>query len=446
MGPWGSGRGAPTNEWASPWPPTHAVALFAPCDTMGWGRNAKRVLAARYENASRRRSQAQTRFLRIEKSKEGRVELQSAVANFVGTGKDGSRVRLDLVALVHVADEQYYKKIHERCGKCDRVLFEMITARENVHTDVHGRKTLKRRMFPTAQQIEMASAYGLKSQIQSMDCCREGWYLADLEKEVVQKLQENAREAVWGSSPAQLLAGNMVEALRLLVEGRSSGAMKSKLVRALLWITPCPEAGLLLLDWARQGGRPAPVLLPLASTLFALDLPTSRKLAFAQDLVSGQAIGIRANDPRTTLIGKRNEAAVTAVSQAIEDGCKHIAVLYGGLHMKDLARRLEVELDFYQTGEEWNVAWEVNQRPTALPALTGLFVASLTLLGIDALDWLDTLDFVVESWASTGPTAATLNVLLYLLRHAVIYLSLGRWLLEWDQELFQEEVAQHVVE
>lgn len=279
-----------------------------------------------------------------------------------------------------------------------------------------------------------------------MDCSGEGWYLADLEKEEVQKLQERAKEAVWGASAWGSLAQNITDALRLLVGGRSGGTAKNKLVRALLWITPCPEAGLLLLDWAWQGGRPAPILLPLASALLALDYPASKKLAFAQDLVSSQASGFTANDPETTLIGKRNEAAIAAISQAIEDGCKQIAVLYGGLHMKDLSRRLKVELDFYQTGEEWNVVWAVDRRPATLPAAFGLGVACLALLGIDALDWFNSLDLVVESWATHGPFAASLSVMPYLLRHAIIYLSLGRWLLEWDRELFQEEMVRPAVD
>jgi len=425
---------------------TGAFALVAGCDMIGLGRNSKNVLASRQEKVSRRRSQAQTRFLRIERSKEGRVELQSAVARFFGTGKDGSQVQVDLVSLVHVAEGEYYRRIQEQCASCDRVLFEMITTRENVKVDHGGRKTLKHRMFPTAQQIQTAGAYGLTSQLQSMDCFREGWYLADLEKEEVQKLQERAQEAVWGASAWGSCAQNITDALRLLVGGRSRGTVKDKLVRALLWITPCPEAGLLLLDWAWQGGRPAPILLPLASALLALDYPASQKLVFAQDLVSGQASGFTATDPETTLIGKRNEAAIAAVSQAIEDGCKRIAVLYGGLHMKDLSRRLEVELDFYQTGEEWNVVWGVDRRPATLPAAVGLAVACLALLGIDAFDWFNTLAIVVESWAISGPYAASLSVLPYLLRHAIVYLSLGRWLLEWDRELFQEERARPAVD
>lgn len=425
---------------------TGAFALVAGCDMTGLARNSRNVLAARQEKASRRRSQAQTRFLRIERSKEGRVELQSAVTRFYGTGKDGSQVQLDLVSLVHVAEGEYYRRIQEQCASCDRVLFEMITTRENVKVDYDGRKTLKQKMFPTAQQIQTANAYGLTSQLQSMDCSGEGWYLADLEKEEVQKLQERAKEAVWGASAWGSLAQNITDALRLLVGGRSGGTAKNKLVRALLWITPCPEAGLLLLDWAWQGGRPAPILLPLASALLALDYPASKKLAFAQDLVSSQASGFTANDPETTLIGKRNEAAIAAISQAIEDGCKQIAVLYGGLHMKDLSRRLKVELDFYQTGEEWNVVWAVDRRPATLPAAFGLGVACLALLGIDALDWFNSLDLVVESWATHGPFAASLSVMPYLLRHAIIYLSLGRWLLEWDRELFQEEMVRPAVD
>ena len=65
------------------------------------------------------------------------------------------------------------------------------------------------------------------------------------------------------------------EVLDALVGGRAQNAfsLKRALLGLVVWLGPCPEAQLLMLDWAGVGGgRPAAILAPLAEALASFNL------------------------------------------------------------------------------------------------------------------------------------------------------------------------------
>ncbi|CAM9752532.1 unnamed protein product [Phaeothamnion confervicola] len=176
-----------------------------------------------------------------------------------------------------------------------------------------------------------------------------------------------------------------------LQDGLNGAAL---LLRVALWLCPCPEADLLLLDWARaypRAGGVTSVLPAMVASALRGDFRTARKLGFAQQLVSSQSVATAAGDgagdggggvsrggggdtramaasttltPTEAAMQMRNAVAVAEVARAATDGCRRVGILYGGLHMRDLQRRLlrgvPGQLPALEpAGVRWETAWRV---------------------------------------------------------------------------------------
>lgn len=166
----------------------------------------------------------------------------------------------------------------------------------------------------------MAREHGLCAQLDALSLRRENWYIADLPVEVLRRAQAAAGERASPRAP-------LLEATMAMMVGRGGLPLRRRLLRLPVWLVPCPEAQLLLLDWAwTGGGRPSKILSPLADALAAFDLTAARKLVFAQMLVDSQQSSA---SQLPVLIRQRNDAAIAALQQALADDCSKVAVVYG---------------------------------------------------------------------------------------------------------------------
>lgn len=259
----------------------------------------------------------------------------------------------------------------------------------------------------------------MSCQLDHVDHARPNWFLADLDRRSLERLQREAREEVFGEARggARLplapplgggirMPGAVTEVLQAIVRGpvRCQQTPLRGLLRSALWaLVPTPEVFLLVLDWtwSNPGApRPSRALPPLVDALLRLDLRTVRKLAFAQTLTNarelqggegkgrsgrgahpffapsaataaaaaeekvacaGAEASARGGEGETSvLIGERNNQVVAALRQAELDGVANVAVLYGGLHMPDLEAKLQRELGLTRAGEPtWLTAWDI---------------------------------------------------------------------------------------
>ena len=55
------------------------------------------------------------------------------------------------------------------------------------------------------------------------------------------------------------------------------------------------------------------------------------------------------------------------------------------------------------------------------------------LLLVDGADWAFTLSDVAAS-----PATAAIEIGLYVVRHGAVYYGLGKWVLEWNRQLFDD--------
>ena len=431
-------------------------------------------------------------YLRLVELSDGSWELQSATAAFRRPG--GEPLEVSLAATVHVGDASYYQGLQDECeSSYDCVLFELITAEENLKPgpwptprDPPGDRPsspassassassssssassssssspflpqLAADLTPTEEARDLAGVHGLLAQLDAVDFRRPAWYVADVPKAELVRMQEAAGERPLAGSPASssstagvrakaaaaASSGSLppaLEALLVTARGRAGGGPARQFTRAMCWLVPCPEAHLLLLDWVWGGGRPAPVLGAMLDSLAGGKLEAVRRLAFAQMIVSAQAkgaVGGGADVP--VLVSKRNDVAVECLRKAMTaPGVRKIGLLYGGLHMPGLAKEL-AELGLEPSTQRWRAVWRV-EAPSRSPLTRWL--ALPTLLALDGTDWAATITDAAEYVGRGSVGAALAACALYVVRHGAVYYSLGKWVLEWNKQLFDDRETQ----
>ena len=416
-------------------------------------------------------------YLRLVELGDGAWELQSATAVFRRNARfdptTGECVapaqEVALAATVHVGDPTYYQGLQEECdADYDAVLFELITGEENLREgrapeftrkgardgdedededdDDRNRRDpflpqLAVALAPTPDARRLADTHFLVPQLDALDLCGDNWYVADMPKQELARLQAEAGEASPGTGdgsapgPPSVPASPALEALVVTAKGRAGGGPLRQATRAVCWLVPCPEAHLLLLDWVWGGGRPAPVLGALLDSLAGGNIIAARRLAFAQMIVSAQAkgaVGGGADVP--VLVERRNDVATECLAVALNaPGVSRVSLLYGGLHMPGLTRRLTEGLGLEPSTQRWRTVWRV-EPPGANNAVRWLALPSLLIL--DGTDWAATITDAAAAADAGAVGAAAAMGALYVVRHGAVYYSLGKWVLEWNRQLF----------
>jgi len=212
-----------------------------------------------------------------------------------------------LIGTVHIGEPEYYDSVVSSCKDDELVLVELITSRDNLWTDsTTGLNRLLVGLQPTVELEQMAQTHGLYPQLSCVDFRDYGhWYICDIDRETLVTLQRSSGEVALDdpvqqsgllrhlTDLSQVFFGGFTSQGKLLPRfniGSGGGwDLWYQLLRLGLWITPCPEAELLLLDWARQyppAGGLSTVLRSMVAALGQADWVTLRRLAFAQMLTS----------------------------------------------------------------------------------------------------------------------------------------------------------------
>lgn len=402
-------------------------------------------------------SAATSQFLRLVRDDEdGTWALQSATVTLRprlgarATASTSGRGReLKVCALVHYGGEEYYRGVSRDFAARERegaaTLVELITSRANlIDGSVDGRGVklfrLGTELGPTAEAKALAAAHGLSAQLDVLDARENGWFIADVTREELIALREEAGELAGGGGKAKTAVATLppaLEAMAVTAFGRSGARDPARLfTRLSCWLVPCPEAHLLLLDWVWAGGRPSNVLGAMVDCCANGDLLSARRLAFAQMIVSAQARGpAGGGSDEPVLVARRNDVAIDGVRKAFNaPEIDRVNLLYGGLHAPGLVKCARDKLDMDVVDVEWRDAWRVRPPANASPLRYAIIPL---LLGIDGTDWAQTLHDAVV----LGPSAGVLSVFLYIVRHGALYYALGKWLLEWNRQLFDADVG-----
>lgn len=254
-------------------------------------------------------------YLRLTRNEDGSGGLETANATFV-RATDG--VRVDLLSVVHIADEDYYAKFNEAFTGYDSVLFELVgdpgDLRQHLQAgDSRGGLSL------SGLQGGLGRALDLAFQMDGVDYSAENLVHADMS---AARFRERQRE-----------------------RGEGFLQLYLKAVRASMSNPRAAQTSFGLLD--------------LAEAVISEDRPNRLKWLMAGEMGNAEDIlGLLEGEEGSVIIAERNVVAMDVLDQRIADGDRKLAIFYGAGHMADFEERL-VALGFELVGKEWWTAWKL---------------------------------------------------------------------------------------
>jgi hypothetical protein len=263
---------------------------------------------------------AKTKYLRvIHDSQDSAVSLETAIVKFVPAASAATKVQVDLVAAVHIADRKYYEELNKRFAGYDVVLYELV-APPGTKIPKGGRKDKKAGSLLTSVQLGMKDMLKLEFQLDKVDYTRENFVHADLSPEQFAKSMSDRKEGI-----SDIF-------VRLLAVG--------------------------LAKQAQGGGDDMQLLMALFDSNRSLAL----KRAMADQFQEMEVITAIFEGPKgSTLIGERNKRCLEVLKQQIAAGKKKIAIFYGAGHMADMEKHLRADFSLTPKEPQWLQAWDMKK-------------------------------------------------------------------------------------
>lgn len=216
-----------------------------------------------------------------------------------------------IVATVHVALGDYYKKLETKLANYPRILYEDLQGSRGELQGAENRAGKGSNKIRSQQELFRGLGAGAK----------KGWTRADLN---IQELKAELRKVGYESFPGKGRpeSGAEVEPYRVffhllgltLVHNDTGVAVKDEVPRGLYRLGP-------------------------------------------QEFLETRPWYMEKSD--YALIYRRNDRVLEAVKTELASGCKRLALLYGAAHSFDLQDRL-LDLGFVLKSEEWIVAWALD--------------------------------------------------------------------------------------
>lgn len=243
-------------------------------------------------------------------------ELQTAIVSF----ENDAGVQLNLVAAVHLGEEEYYAELNDFFITQDVVLYELIAEPDEV--PVRGGGNTSTSLVGFIQQA-MAGFLNVGFQLEEIDYSQPNFLHADL-------------------TPSQLDA---------LMADKDENFFTMFL-------------NLAMAQMAQQSDSPdVPLssftMLSLINAMNAEDQNSALKFLFAEELGrSGGLIVGEELERGLTILGDRNKAALRVLSEALQNpDFRRVSIFYGAAHMPGIEREITAKMGFSRTGLRWQQAW-----------------------------------------------------------------------------------------
>lgn len=261
-------------------------------------------------------------YLRFTEEEGGNARLETVITRF--TGHDG--VTVDLIAVVHIADAEYYEELNTLFHNYDSLLFEAVAPKDYRPTPGHesGLSSIQRMM---------KDFLDLEFQLDAIDYSPDNFVHADLTPLRMFELMEEKGESLLTIMLQQMLAG-----MKMVYS--SEEAMKE--AEAL-------NVGVLVSLFSKDR---APIMKRLLGKQF--------------DQMERMAAGMEKNlkGEESILLVERNKAALEVMEEVMAVGNRRLGIFYGAAHMPDLGRRLVEDYGFKELGSTWLTAWNIEGSPT----------------------------------------------------------------------------------
>ncbi|CAN0155102.1 unnamed protein product [Phaeothamnion confervicola] len=265
-------------------------------------------------------------LIRVRKDSKGPVALELATNSF----RNANGTIVDLIGAVHVGERSYYRHLNSDFRQYDAVLYELIAptgSGANRPIPVPGDTSNPL----SAMQSGLKNMLGLSFQLDLVDYRAANFVHADISPDEFQKSMQDKDESF-----SKIF-------LRLMtMSADSSDPQTEKELEKLDLMTlltkgPTPKDQLVLRK-------------VLAGTFTNVD-----------------ALGDALNGPGgSTLVGVRNQRAISTLQQQMKKGKHHLAIYYGVAHMKDMTARLKA-LGFQPQGQTWMLAWNLRKIEPVTP-------------------------------------------------------------------------------
>jgi hypothetical protein len=239
---------------------------------------------------------------------------------------------VDLVGVVHIADEAYYQELNRRFDVYDAVLFELVgdaTRLTGAAPPTAGQKPPPSGGGAISAIQQAAGRYlNLSFQLGSIDYGRKNMVHADITAEQFHELQ-----AARGETTMTLFA----RAMKAQLDGKLNRAADELDTLGLIRILVSPDSA------AAFKKALAKILAEMESATVAMEGPEG-----------------------TVMLSGRNDVAVKKLKEVLADRKqRRIAVFFGGAHMPGIESSLRKDLDARAAGEEWLAAWTMPARIVA---------------------------------------------------------------------------------
>jgi len=434
------------------------------------------------------------RFTRIcSLPRQNAYELQTKVRRYRRVEEDGSVTTVDLHAMVHYGDASYFEYYNsmsngndddegkeEKEEGYDYVLYELIVSDELVEgTGVD--RSLVVDVAPSLDASQMALQFGLSCQLDVVNYATNSrnvvdgsdrpceWICADVSKEYLEYRENSGRGKAFDRDGSTVPLEILEALVKPVTPSKNNDGLQTKLfsnlflagdfisslLRLVLWVVPVPELSVLLLDWSSLSPRPgglSPVATQVIECIARGDFGTAKKLVFTQMIVSGQAVDYvndhNSESSSSFIVGERNNLALNVLNGVVKKDTTQkktvgkdtrIALLFGAMHCRDLQRKI-YRMGFTKITStnrpEWRTAWRVSLPMKNFHSVAGTAVLIPLYFAVGGLDWYSTIVDAARDADSMNGLGASTGVALYLARHVILYFSLARFVLEWDNSLF----------
>lgn len=282
---------------------------------------------------SRAAAEQTENFIRVSKDERGLLHsMDTAIATYDIPAKKGKHgaATVDLVAVVHVGEKDYYSGLNQRFDGYDAVLYELIAPESSplppprIPGGPPGEQSLLSQL-----QGGIRDLLGLEFQLDGINYHRPNMVHADLSPESFLSSMKERGETFWTIAARLILQGIADQ------QANKDPAKDLKLLAVLLKGT--------------EQERQVEFRRYLAQNFSELD-------AFIERLEGPKG---------STIIAARNQKALQTLDTQLGKGKKRLAIFYGAAHMPDMERRLVADFAAAPKRVEWLKAWSLTYPPPA---------------------------------------------------------------------------------